>query len=170
MTAATEYRRPLQVLIMSAQFGSILYAARASGEHGHSTTLRLVAADPLLQAIAAVCRKAREDAGVKQVHIASQADVDQSTLARFERAAGWPRNPHNVGVIVTAYAEYLGRDARELLKEAVDAWGGESSASQQAAGRAVAIQAPRRAAQRRHGRPQADSEDPLEPGKQAEDQ
>jgi hypothetical protein len=103
-----------------------------------------------LQAIAAVCRKARKDADVKQVHIASLADVDQSTIARFERAEGWPRNPHNVGVIVSAYADYLELDPRALLKEAIDAWG--ATIPQAADPRDVAGQAAQEAAQRRRSR------------------
>lgn len=74
-------------------------------------------ADPLLDALARICRAARNDVGRKQVHIAARMDIDQSTIARFERAGGWPRN---VGSVVSAYAEELGLDQWDLWQQALD--------------------------------------------------
>lgn len=84
--------------------------------------MRLVPADPLLDAITAVCRKAREDAERKQVHIAAQLDVDQSTVARWEKALGWPRSPQTPGVVVQAYADELGLDPIDLWEQALKLW------------------------------------------------
>jgi hypothetical protein len=78
--------------------------------------------DPLLVAIARVCRREREAAHIKQVRVAAEVDVDQSTLARFERAGGWPRHPKSVGVYVRAYAKELDLDPAEILHKAVELW------------------------------------------------
>ena len=69
--------------------------------------------------IAGVCRQARIAAGRRQVHIAAAADVDQSTVNRFELAQGWPRD---VDAMIAAYAEDLAIPAIELWRRAIDAW------------------------------------------------
>lgn len=98
-------------------------AGRSSGARRGAATLPCVpppvarTPDPLLVALARICREARVAAGRKQVHIAARLDVDQSTVARFERAGGWPQN---IGSIVTAYAEELDLDQWELWQRALD--------------------------------------------------
>lgn len=74
-------------------------------------------ADPLLIALARICREARKEIPLKQVHIAARADVDQSTIARFERAGGWPQD---VVRIINAYAEELDLDPWNLWQQALD--------------------------------------------------
>lgn len=72
--------------------------------------------DPLLLALTRICRDARKAIGLKQVHIGAGADLDQSTIARFERAGGWPRD---VGRIVNAYAAELGVDPWDIWQQAL---------------------------------------------------
>lgn len=69
--------------------------------------------------MALACRTAREAQRRKQVHIAAGADVDQSTIARFERAIAWPRQTDRV---IAAYADDLGTTPRALWAEAMRLW------------------------------------------------
>lgn len=69
--------------------------------------------------LAQVCRELRSNAKRKQVHVAAGADVDQSTVNRFERAIAWPRNPDR---LVHAYADDLGVDPADLWAEALSRW------------------------------------------------
>jgi hypothetical protein len=75
--------------------------------------------DRMLPWIAKVCREARLAAGRRQVHIAVRADVDQSTVNRFETVQGWPRD---VDRMIAAYGEDLGISSLELWRRAADAW------------------------------------------------
>jgi hypothetical protein len=74
----------------------------------------------MLPWITGACRDARIAAGRKQVHVAASADVDQSTVNRFEGATAWPRDMDRM---VSAYADDLGIPALELWRRAIDAWG-----------------------------------------------
>jgi hypothetical protein len=55
----------------------------------------------------------------KQVHIAAGADVDQSTINRFEKAEAWPKNPDT---IVRAYADDLDVDPIQIWEHALRLW------------------------------------------------
>lgn len=65
------------------------------------------------------CKAAREAAGRKQVHVAASANVDQSTIARFEKQTAWPRHTDRV---VAAYADDLDIEGIDLWQEAMRLW------------------------------------------------
>lgn len=71
----------------------------------------------LLEELAKLAREGRQQSGKKQSHFAAAADVDQSTITRFEQGKAWPRHPERV---VAAYAEVLGRDRWELWETALE--------------------------------------------------
>jgi hypothetical protein len=75
--------------------------------------------DTMLFWLSKAASAARDEARRKQVHVAAGADVDQSTIWRFERAGAWPRNPDRV---VAAYAEDLDITAFDLWEEALRLW------------------------------------------------
>lgn len=67
--------------------------------------------------ISTVLREAREEAGVPPKNVAQLADVDNSTLSRFENHRTWPQN---LDRMVAAYALIAGvEDPRDLWREAV---------------------------------------------------
>ena len=72
----------------------------------------------MIKALAAAAKEAREAADPKRkiIHIAVVADVDPSTIWRFERGH-WPRNADD---IIAAYAAELGLDPLELWKRALE--------------------------------------------------
>jgi ribosome-binding protein aMBF1 (putative translation factor) len=74
--------------------------------------------------LATVCREAREEANRGQVHIAARLGVNQATIARFERAHAWPRDPDQMA---QAYADELGVEAVELWAEAIRRWHDEQT-------------------------------------------
>lgn len=74
----------------------------------------------MLYWIARTCREARIAARRKQVHIGASADMDQSTINRFEKGIAWPRNPD---LLVDAYAHDLDVPAHVLWRRALEAWG-----------------------------------------------
>ena len=61
-----------------------------------------------------VCREAREQREIKRVHIAARLDVNEQTIGRFE--AGRPSRDQDL--VVAAYGDVLGLDARELWLDA----------------------------------------------------
>lgn len=73
----------------------------------------------LLHWLARTCRDARTAARRKQVHVGASADVDQSTVNRFEKAIAWPRNPDR---LVAAYADDLDISSIDLWQAAIDLW------------------------------------------------
>ena len=73
----------------------------------------------MLQWLAQTCRDARLAARRKQVHVGASADVDQSTVNRFEKAIAWPRNPDR---LVAAYADDLDISPIDLWQAAIDLW------------------------------------------------
>ena len=76
---------------------------------------------PLIEALAMSAREARKKAGLKQSRIAATLDVDQSTVARFEKGS-WPQDPE---AMILAYAEETGVSARKLITRALDLWEGD---------------------------------------------
>jgi len=73
----------------------------------------------MLYWVALACRSARESAGRLQVHIGASANVDQSTINRFEKHIAWPRDADK---LVAAYAEDLGIEPIQLWREALRLW------------------------------------------------
>lgn len=61
-----------------------------------------------------VCREAREQRGVKRVHVAARLDVNEQTIQRFEDG----RLPRDPDITVAAYGEVLDVDSRELWLDA----------------------------------------------------
>lgn len=61
---------------------------------------------------AVAARLARQAAGVRQAKIASELDVDQSTIARFERGASWPSGADRM---LEAYAKVCGIDGGAIV-------------------------------------------------------
>lgn len=89
------------------------------------------AEDGMLRFLAGAAKTAREAAGRKQVHIAAEADKDQSAIYRFEKADGWPRNPDE---IIRAYAADLEIEAIELWARALELWREAATARDEASG------------------------------------
>lgn len=77
------------------------------------------AEDSMLHWLALSCAQARTRKGRKQVHIAAEISVHQSTIDRFEDAASWPRNPDE---IVGAYARDLDMHPVDLWASAIQLW------------------------------------------------
>jgi transcriptional regulator with XRE-family HTH domain len=73
----------------------------------------------MLKHLAAAARAAREQAGVRQIDIATVAGVGHASISRFERGIAWP---DNLDAILAAYAEETGRDERELWAAALERW------------------------------------------------
>lgn len=69
--------------------------------------------------LARACTSARKAAGRRQVHVAASANVDQSTIGRFEKGNAWPRHTDRV---VAAYADDLDVHPIELWQEALRLW------------------------------------------------
>lgn len=73
----------------------------------------------MLPWVAQVATDRRLALGKRQVHVAAMADVDQSTIDRFERCMAWPRK---LDQVIAAYAEILGVTQQDLWAEAVERW------------------------------------------------
>ena len=84
--------------------------------------------DSMLYWLAKVTKDARERASRKLVHVGASADMDQSSVSRFEKAAAWPRDPDR---LVRAYAHDLDSDSIELWEEAVRQWRASLSSDEQ---------------------------------------
>lgn len=98
----------------------VLSQRQAQAQRMGATYLAPVAdQDSMLFWLSRACTAARKTANRKQVHVAASADVDQSTIARFERAVAWPRHTDRV---VAAYADDLDIDAIDLWREALRLW------------------------------------------------
>ena len=83
--------------------------------HAHA----VASPDAMLYWLAAAAKELREAAGRKQVHIAAEADRDQSTIYRFESAEGWPRITDR---IVAAYAADLDITPLDIWQLALQRW------------------------------------------------
>lgn len=90
-----------------------MFAAH-SGKSAYAS-LRMV---QLLPHLAAVCREAREEAGVGPALVAGEANYSASTsISRtFENAVAWPKDPDKV---VNAYARTTRASVFDLWDEAV---------------------------------------------------
>jgi len=75
--------------------------------------------DSMLPFLAAAAVELRTAAERKQVHVAASADLDQSTIWRFERGESWPRDPDQ---IIRAYAEDLGITAEAIWARGLGLW------------------------------------------------
>lgn len=133
---------------------SMLSQRRTQAQRAGAPYLAPVAEqDTMLHWLAQTCREARKAADRKQVHVAAGADVDQSTVNRFESATAWPRNADRV---VAAYADDLEIEPVQLWAEALANWQravaseqAEVAAAQQKVEQLMAEGPQRRAARRR---------------------
>lgn len=75
--------------------------------------------DSMLPFLAAAAVELRKAAERKQVHVAASANLDQSTIWRFERGESWPRDPDS---IIGAYADDLGITAGEIWARGLGLW------------------------------------------------
>lgn len=87
--------------------------------HGASYLAPVPDQDSMLFWITQAATSARKAAERKQVHVAASADVDQSTIARFERGDAWPRRTDS---IIDAYASDLDIDSIQVWEEALKLW------------------------------------------------
>lgn len=74
--------------------------------------------DRLLKHLCKVAREARLRAGVTQARIAAELNLNQETIARFERGQAWPRSPF----FVMSYADCVGVPEIDLWEEAIRRW------------------------------------------------
>ncbi|MGZ6587125.1 MAG: helix-turn-helix transcriptional regulator [Solirubrobacteraceae bacterium] len=74
--------------------------------------------DPLLSCLSGVAREARMEAGLSQARVAADLDLNQETVARFERGQAWPRT----GRFVYSYAKVVGADPLDIWEEAIKRW------------------------------------------------
>lgn len=75
--------------------------------------------DSMLYWLAKACTAAREAAGRKQVHVGASADMDQSSVWRFEAGKAWPKN---IDKLVNAYADDLDIEPFQLWQAATEMW------------------------------------------------
>jgi hypothetical protein len=80
----------------------------------------------MLYWLSLAAKQMREEADRLQVHVAASLSKNQSTIARFEDAQGWPRN---VDLTVAAYADDLGVHPRELWARALELWSSANGSS-----------------------------------------
>lgn len=73
----------------------------------------------VLSQLGLACFRARESAGLRQIDIATVADVTHATVSRFE--AGM-RAPRDVDRLVLAYAVECGAAPETLWLEAIAEW------------------------------------------------
>lgn len=69
--------------------------------------------------LAEAAKELREKADRKQVHVAAGADVDQSTIFRFETHGTFPRN---VDRVIAAYADDLDTTPIAIWTDALRKW------------------------------------------------
>lgn len=70
----------------------------------------------LIQVIAGVCKFERREADIKQSRVAAALNVDQSTIARFEKG-NWPED---VELTARAYADTLEIPEEKLWRRIMD--------------------------------------------------
>jgi hypothetical protein len=80
----------------------------------------------MLHWIGLAAGQARKAAERKTVHVGASADMDQSTVWRFEEGVAWPRKPE---ALVNAYADDLDVEPIELWEEALRLWRADLEAS-----------------------------------------
>lgn len=66
--------------------------------------------------LAVVCRRARIEAGLRGIDIATAAGVSEPTISRLENGVGWRRNAERV---VAAYERECGLPPGELWRRAI---------------------------------------------------
>lgn len=94
-----------------------------------------VAAEPMIVALAAAAKEAREKAERKIIHIAVVADMDPSTIWRFEHGQ-WPRNADQ---IIAAYAAELEIEPFDLWQRALEIWSATEQPTPDRAARGVEV-------------------------------
>lgn len=72
----------------------------------------------LLAHLGAAARTAREHAGLRQIDIATAADLSHTTVSSFETARAWPIDPER---LIDIYARECGVRASDLWRAAIDA-------------------------------------------------
>ncbi len=88
--------------------------------------------DEMREALAVVCRQARDDGGYSRTEVAAKIKRGEQSVSRFEQGAGkW--NPQT-GAMVAAYAELTGVPAWELWQMAIDRWKASQDEAQPPAG------------------------------------
>lgn len=98
---------------------------QAQGECG--TYLALVPnQDRMLFWLAKACKEARLAADRKLVHVAASANRDQSTLFRFEKGEGWPRETDQ---FIAAYADDLDIDPIQIWETAIQMWKADAASN-----------------------------------------
>lgn len=78
-----------------------------------------VSEDTMLYWLARAAKELRIAAGRKQVHVAASIDKDQSTIWRFEKGEGWPRE---TDLFVAGYADDLDIEPIDIWARALDMW------------------------------------------------
>lgn len=73
----------------------------------------------LVRAMAYVAKRSRLEAEIKQVRVAAFLNVDQSTIARFEKGGGWPED---LGRTLRAYEGAGCGSALDLGVEGLQLW------------------------------------------------
>jgi transcriptional regulator with XRE-family HTH domain len=82
--------------------------------------------DTMIYWLARAARELREANDRKQVHVAAELSMDQSSIYRFETGESWPRH---TDVVVAAYAADLDiEDPREIWELALRLWNEEGQA------------------------------------------
>lgn len=79
----------------------------------------VVARDSMLFWLATAAKQVREAGGRRQVHVAASANLDQSSVYRFEEHKSTPRD---VDLMVAAYADDLEIDPMMLWEQALKMW------------------------------------------------
>lgn len=93
-----------------------IQAAVARGIYG---AFPMAERDSMLYWLSKVAREQREAGERKQVHVAASANVDQSTIWRFEQGTSWTRD---IDATIAAYADDLGMTPIEIWTHAVNLW------------------------------------------------
>ena len=73
----------------------------------------------MLPQLAKAARCARKDAGATTAEVAHEANVDPTTVTRFELASAWPRDPD---AMIAAYARAADRTPKEIWRDALNDW------------------------------------------------
>lgn len=102
----------MQIAEKSSRLGSPIFASGA----GYGWPL--VAPGAMIEFLARVAREARRERRIKVARVAVAADLDPSTIYRFERGQ-WPGNADQV---VAAYAEELEVAPETLWMRALELW------------------------------------------------
>lgn len=102
-------------------FGVLRDREAQAREFGERHLVAVRDQNSMLYWLAEAACQSRKAAGRRQVHIAASTikGVDQSTIARFEKHAAWPRDPD---AIVQAYADDLDVAPADLWGAALDLW------------------------------------------------